>query len=313
MQLRSALTTKVASAAYRSSAFLARNTPLSAGIVVAKAAVAAPKVSRKRRILVRRNLERVLDRPLDSSEATKRVGAVFEWYARYHLESFKLPKLTASTVDAGFVCEDDDRKLIESHVRKGVGPILVLPHLGTWEWAAWWLALIPKMKVTAVVEPLNNIKLFEWFQAFRNKLGIDVIPADPSAIGQLTAAVRKGHIVCLVSDRDISGGGTPATFFGERTRLPTGPAVLALRTGAPLLPTAVYWHNNTRRAVILPPVDIQRRDRFRADISRVVQDYAKALEQLISLEPEQWHLMSPNWPSDYEALNLPVPSSLKNL
>ena len=92
-----------------------------------------------------------------------------------------------------------------------------------------------------------------------------------------------------------------------------GPALLALRTGAPLIPAAVYWRGRTRHAVAGPPLDTRRLGGIRADVSRVVQAYASALEQLVRAAPEQWHLMSPNWPSDYEALGLPVPESLRGI
>jgi KDO2-lipid IV(A) lauroyltransferase len=88
-------------------------------------------------------------------------------------------------------------------------------------------------------------------------------------------------------------------FFGERTTLPGGPATLALRTGAPLLPTAVYFDGpDHRRSVVLPPVDTSRQGRLREDVQRVTQDLAHALEDLIRRAPEQWHLLQPNWPSD---------------
>ncbi len=298
--------------AYRAGQFLAQRTPARlARAGTWTGALAVTVASREKRKMVRRNLERALDRPLGTSEATRRTVTTLEWYARYYVESFALPGIDAAAVDSGFGHEGFDA--IDRAVRSGTGPILVMPHLGTWEWAAWWLALIPRMKVTAVVEPLEPPEVFEWFTSFRQRLGMQIIPVGPDAAGRLMAAVKSGHVVCLLSDRDISGGGVTADFFGERTRLPAGPALLALRTGAPLIPAAVYWQDSTRHAIAMPPLDTGRRGRLRSDISRVVQDYATALESLIRRAPEQWHLMSPNWPSDYEALNKPVPESLRNL
>ncbi len=267
--------------------------------------------SRDRRLLVRRNLERALGRPLGRREAARRVATTFDWYARYYLESFRLPSLDAATIDAGFGHEGVDA--IERAVRSGTGPILVMPHLGTWEWAAWWLALIPRMKVTAVVEPLEPPEVFEWFVSFRQRLGMDIIPLGPDAGGRLAAAIKRGDVVCLLADRDVAGSGVAVEFFGERTRLPAGPALLALRTGAPLIPAAVYWRGRTRHAIAGTPIDTSRSAGIRRDTQRVVQDYAAALEDLIRAAPEQWHLMSPNWPSDYEALGRPVPDHLQNL
>ena len=252
-----------------------------------------------------------MGRRLSRGEGIHRVATVFKWYARYYFESFKLPELGISTVDADFGYQGFGT--VQKAVRSGTGPILVLPHLGTWEWAAWWLALIPKIKVTAVVEPLDPPEVFKWFAELRGKMGVNVVPAGPSAGGLLAAAVREGHVVCLLSDRDISGSGMPTVFFGERTRLPSGPAMLALRTGAPLIPAAVYWRGNGRHVVLLPPIDTRRRGRIRSDTARVVQDYANSLEHLIRMAPEQWHLMSPNWPSDYDALGRPRPTAMQDL
>ena len=298
--------------AYRAGEIFARRAPAPVARAGAlAAALAAVAAGGDKRLLVRRNLERALGRPMGSGEAARRMTAVFDWYARYYLESFKLPSLDASVIDAGFGYEGVGA--IERAVRSGTGPILVMPHLGTWEWAAWWLALVPRMRVTAVVEPLEPPEVFEWFTSFRRRLGMDIIPLGPDAGGRLAAAIRRGDVVCLLADRDVSGSGVAVDFFGERTRLPAGPALLALRTGAPLIPAAVYWRGRTRHAVAGPPLDTRRLGGIRTDVSRVVQAYAAALEQLIRAAPEQWHLMSPNWPSDYEALGLPVPESLRGI
>ena len=298
--------------AYKAGALFARRAPAPVARAAALgAALAVAAASGDKRRLARRNLERALGRPLERSEAPRRVTAVFDWYARYYLESFKLPELDVATIDAGFGYEGVDA--IERAVRSGLGPILVMPHLGTWEWAAWWLALVPKMRVTAVVEPLEPPEVFEWFMSLRRRLGMDIIPVGPDAGGRLAAAIRRGDVVCLLSDRDVVGSGVVVEFFGERTRLPAGPALLALRTGAPLIPAAVYWRDGTRHAIARPPLNTSRSGGIRADVSRVVQDYAAALEGLIRVAPEQWHLMSPSWPSDYDALGLPVPPSLRDL
>ena len=298
--------------AYRAAEWFARRAPSPVARAGALAAgLAAAAASGDKRLLVRRNLERALGRRMGRVESARRVTAVFDWYARYYLESFKLPSLDVSVIDEGFGYEGVDA--IERAVRSGTGPILVMPHLGTWEWAAWWLALVPGMKVTAVVEPLEPPEVFEWFASFRRRLGMDIVPLGPDAGGRLATAIRRGDVVCLLADRDVAGNGVEVDFFGERTRLPAGPALLALRTGAPLIPSAVYWRGRGRHAIAAPPLDTRRLGGIRSDVSRVVQDYAAALERLVRVAPEQWHLMSPNWPSDYRALGQPLPESLRGL
>jgi KDO2-lipid IV(A) lauroyltransferase len=111
--------------------------------------------------------------------------------------------------------------------------------------------------------------------------------------------LQENRVLCLLSDRDINGGGIPVEFFGETTTLPGGPATLALRSGAPLLPAAVYYQGGgLHEARVLPALDTARQGSFRADVARVTQDLAHGLEVLIRRAPEQWHLLQPNWPSD---------------
>ena len=111
---------------------------------------------------------------------------------------------------------------------------------------------------------------------------------------------KQNEVLALLSDRDIGGGGVPVTFFGEQTTLPAGPATLALRTGAPVLPTAVYFtqRGDGHLGVIHPPVTIERTGKLRADVATFTQAMATDLESLIRRAPEQWHLFQPNWPSD---------------
>jgi len=113
-------------------------------------------------------------------------------------------------------------------------------------------------------------------------------------------ALKRNEIVCLLSDRNIGPGGVEVEFFGERTKLPAGPATLALRTGAPLLPVAVYFtgERNGHLGLVRPPVPVERRGSLREDVVRVTQALAAELEHVIRRAPEQWHLFQPNWPSD---------------
>jgi KDO2-lipid IV(A) lauroyltransferase len=134
-------------------------------------------------------------------------------------------------------------------------------------------------------------------------LGVEVIPADASAGTAVLQAVKAGRTLALVADRDILGTGVEVEFFGETTKLPAGPATLALRGGAVLLPAAVYFSRRGGHVgVCKPPVRVERTGGFRSDVGRLTQVLAREMEDLIRRAPDQWHLMQPNWPSDLEAL-----------
>ena len=182
----------------------------------------------------------------------------------------------------------------------GRGVILALPHLGGWEWAGFWLTAVRHVGVSVVVEPVEPPELAEWFIGLRQEFGMDVIPLGPDAASRVARALGDNRIVCLLCDRDLNGGGIAVELFGEQTTLPAGPATLAVRSGAPLLPTATYFDGSTRLGVVRPPIDTTREGKLRQDVSRITQDLATELEGLIRRAPDQWHLLQPNWPSDTE-------------
>ena len=253
----------------------------------------------ERRNLVGRHLTRVLgDRP-NRLRLGRMVDETFASYARYWAESLRLPGLGVEQICAGIRYENF--RFIEESEAAGKGTILALPHLGGWEWAGTQLALTGH-KISVVVERLQPLDLFEWFVSFRESLGMQVIPADADAAARCRAALADNHLLCLLSDRLLPGAsGVEVDFFGERTQLPAGPAMLALRTGATLLPAAVYFERSTdaHRGVILEPLDTTRCDGMRRDVQRVTQALARAFEELIRPAPTQWHMLQPNWPSDH--------------
>lgn len=297
--------------AYRAGSFFARRLPSAVGGAGAKVAGALAGSSGEKRRLVAHNLERVLGRTMSPTERRRRVAGVFEWYAKYYLESFRLPDMSSTEIDQGFAYSGVAE--IEKAVANGQGPILALPHLGTWEWAGFWVVNVLKHRLTAVAEPLDPPELFEWFQGLRESLGMTIVAVGPEAGRVSVRALGNGEVLCLPCDRDIVGNGVVVDFFGERTTLPGGPATLALRTGSPLLPTAVYWRDGVRFGEVRPPIPVERRGRLRDDVARITQDLAHEFEILIRKAPEQWHMMSPNWPSDYRLLGMDLPEHLRDL
>jgi KDO2-lipid IV(A) lauroyltransferase len=233
----------------------------------------------------------------------------FGSYGRYWVESLRLPTLPRHRVDRGFSVRGFGH--IEQVLADGSAPILVLPHLGGWEWAAAWLSRVVGVGVTAVVERLDSDEAFEWFAGLRRAYGINVVPLGPSAFGQLTAAVRRQDVVCLLADRDIAGNGIPVDLFDAPTTAPLGPAVLSYRTGAPLLPTAVYFRGRQRVGVVTAPIhprtgsgdDRSSRPSARQEYDRLTRAVSARLEDLVVAAPEQWHLFQPNWPDQFGHLD----------
>ena len=252
---------------------------------------------RSKRLMLERHLKRV-DPSLKGVSLRRAAQEAFDSYTRYYIESFRLPTMSKKAVAAGFRTDGYKEYLLPA-LEQGNGVILALPHLGGWEWAGRWIT-DQGHKMTVVVEALDPPELFEWFVDLREKLGMTVVPLGPDAASAVLKALRNNDIVCLLCDRDIGGGGVEVEFFGEKTTLPAGPATLSLRTGAALLPTAVYFtgRGNGHYGLVRPPLTIEREGGLRADVGRLTQALAVELEGLIRRAPDQWHLFQPNWPSD---------------
>lgn len=286
--------------AYRAAAFAARCTPMRAVPFVCWCIGAVLALQRDdRRIILERHLRRAAGE-VEPARLGKLVRAAYASYARYYLESFKLPSLGVDAVSRGFRVDGFEHITDALAARRGA--ILSLPHLGGWEWAGLWLALVPHVPVTAVAEALEPPELSAWFIDLRRRLGMDVVTLGPDAGGAVNRAIRDNRVACLLSDRHVGGAAVEVTFFGERTKLPAGPATLALRSGAPLLPTAVYFDGLGHHAVVRPPIPTVRQGTLREDVARVTQVLAHELEALIAAAPTQWHVLQPNWPSDHEAV-----------
>jgi phosphatidylinositol dimannoside acyltransferase len=244
-----------------------------------------------------RHLQRIHGHTLSDAELAAAVHAAFRSYARYWMESFRLPGLTPAQLEAGMAYEGLDN--LERARAGGNGVIMVMPHLGGWDWGGAWLAAIG-YPLTVVVEPLEPPELFNWFADFRRSLGMTVVPLGPDATSGVLHTLRAGGVVGLLADRDIGGHGIEVDFFGERTTLPGGPATLALRTGAPIVTCAVYFEGARHRGIVRPPLDTRRAGTLREDATRITQSLADELANLIRRAPEQWHVFQPNWPSDRE-------------
>lgn len=281
---------------YRLGAAIARTLPLPAARLAAAAGSRVMvRTMHGRRQMIARHLQRVYDNGLAPEQLDAKVAEAFASYGRYWLESFRLPGTTARQLDAATSWSGLEH--FDAALDAGNGVIIALPHLGGWDTTGAWFASLGA-PITVVVEPVEPPALFEWFAELRRGYGVNVVPLGSDAGTAVLRALKAGEVVGLVCDRDIQGNGIEVDFFGEATRLPAGPAALALRTGAALLPAAVYQRpRGYYRGVIRPEIQIERTGRFRSDLQALTSALTREFEDLIRAAPSQWHAFQPNWPT----------------
>ncbi|MFG3256456.1 phosphatidylinositol mannoside acyltransferase [Streptomyces sp. NPDC048172] len=245
------------------------------------------------------NLARVVP---DASEAYLRQlsRAGMRSYMRYWMESFRLPAYSERQLLDSVHIHDMDR--LTDGLASDRGVLLALPHMGNWDLAGAWVVTETKTPFTTVVERLKPESLYDRFVAYREGLGMEVLPhAGGSAFGTLARRLRAGGFVCLVADRDLSSSGVDVKFFGETARMPAGPAMLAQQTGALLMPVTL-WYDGTSvmKGRVHPPVEVPEHGSRREKSAAMTQVVADVFAAGIAEHPEDWHMLQRFWLSDLE-------------
>lgn len=223
-------------------------------------------------------------------------------YLRYWCDAFRLPDWSRERV------VDSVRVENEHHLRDALaadrGVVAALLHMGNWDHAGAWAALTGAPVVT-VAERLRPERLYGRFLAYRQGLGMEILPltgGESAVVETLVDRLRSARLVPLLADRDLGAGGIEVDLLGEPTRVPPGPAMLALRTGAALHPVSI-WHDDDGRLVIRfhdevrPPAGGRTREKVSAMTQQVADEFGAA----ITAHPDEWHMLQPLWLADLDA------------
>ena len=217
-------------------------------------------------------------------------------YARYWMEAFRLPSQSKQQLLDGFGISPEHRAHIENGVTSGTGIILALPHLANWDAAAGWVVSSGWPMVT-VAERLKPEGVFRQFVEYRENLGMEVIPltgGERPPLDALADRLGQSWIVCLLGDRDLSKRGVEVKFFGGTTRMPAGPAILAIRTGAPLYAVDLSFTPTQTYAVlrpVVPPTEGPLDERVKATTQMLADAYAEGIAE----HPQDWHMLQKLW------------------
>ena len=242
--------------------------------------------------VVAANQAQVLGRPADDPLVQASTREAFGLYARYWFDTFNVLGWDDDRVAAAFRFEGIEH--VEKGLADGKGVVIALPHTGNWDVGGWAMGL-RVAPVVSVAEHLKPDRLFELFLEHRRQLGMEIIDLSSDHVGrQLTQRLEQNRIVALVADRDLSGGGVEVEMFGRTRRMPAGPALLALSSGAPLLSGPTY---TTREGwvEVLTPVSIEPTGKRKDDIIALTRALAAAFERAIAAAPPDWHLFQPGW------------------
>jgi phosphatidylinositol dimannoside acyltransferase len=249
---------------------------------------------------LRKNLARVIGvQPARVPDGLIRASLVS--YARYWREAFRLPTMDHQKL--GRELSVQHIELMWAALDAGRGAVMALPHSGNWDMAGVWLAQ-NYGTFTTVAERLKPESLFNRFVAYRESLGIEVVASSGGAAATsgecerspykvLCDRLRDNQPVCLMADRDLTRTGVQVDFFGEPTRMPAGPAKLALETGAALFPVHCWFEPDGWGTKVYPEVDTSS-----GDVTAITQALADRFAGNIAAHPADWHMLQPQWLAD---------------
>ena len=217
-------------------------------------------------------------------------------YARYWQEAFRLPVIESGRIVGNTVTTGQEP--VDLLRAEGRPIVFALPHSGNWDAAAVWLVEWLGGPFMTVAERLRPESLYERFVAYRESLGIRVVPltGGPRPSSEvLKEWVGGGGTVCLLTDRDLGRSGAPVTFFDRPTTMPSGPALLAAQTGAALVPVVCAFTDTGWSVLFCPEVPVQGPGRLRDRVTTATQAVADSFTAGIAQRPEDWHMLGRIW------------------
>ncbi len=264
-----------------------------------------------RRAQVRRNLARVCGWLVENEMASPRVtraardekamdrmvrAAFGHWVVTY-VEAALAPSYSREELQRRLVpvYPDISAETVAARAPGEVGLIHLAMHFGSVDLSALYGARVGSLPLTGPMEFVGSPFARAYFERVRNELDVSIVPVGDAAPA-LIAAIERGEAVGIVADRNIVGRGSPVMLFGAPTRLPIGPALLAVQTGAPLYLQAIErtgpgeWVGHTVR--LAPPPGASRKEATRS----ILEQETHHFERIIARAPEQWTtLFFPIW------------------
>ena len=210
---------------------------------------------------------------------------------RYWCDTFRCSDWSKSRILTTVTATREE--LLTGPMRDGRGVVVALPHAGNWDHAGFYFCAMG-FPLVSVVERVKPEALFNKFLQYRQKMGMEVLALDGRSMGTLMQRAREGALIALVSDRDLSRSGVDVTFFGHPARMPAGAALLAIRTGIPLI-TAFVSYTNTGIHIEFNSVAIPEQGTEAQRVSTVVQECADQFAKGIAKHPQDWHMLQRIW------------------
>lgn len=243
---------------------------------------------------IKGNLRRVFGPEADQRDIDHAARRAFQVAAKNYADLFRIPRLDLPRLEE--TVKVDGWEHVEAALAEGRGAIVFSAHLGNMELISQ-VIVARSYRAVIPVEHVKPERLFRLVTAARSSRGLRMIPIDGGALKAIYKALKANEIVGIGADRDIQGTGLVTRFFGEVTTMPDAPAVLALRTGARVLPVqSVRQQDNTFRVKVYPALTLRQTGNIHEDVRVNTEAIVRIMEGFIRSNPDQWVVFEPVWP-----------------
>jgi Kdo2-lipid IVA lauroyltransferase/acyltransferase len=226
---------------------------------------------------------------LAEGEVLRTARASYEHLGRTSIEAALLARYSPAQVRAMFEGIDNGEALTEA-LAEGKGVLFVSGHLGNWELGGAFVAA-SGVPIEAVARGMENPLFDDYITRTREHLGMTVIH-DADAVRRVPRAMREGKAIAMLVDQGAAGlASSWVPFFGRYAKTPRGPAVFALRLGAPVVFATALRQPSGKYVMHYERIPVRPTGDREADVDRIVADYTATLERWIRRAPEQyfWH------------------------
>lgn len=247
--------------------------------------------SRHRRI-ARHNLRMAFGDTKSEEEIGRIIKEVFRNIGQTAAEFFQIPSLTYEK--ALDIIAPEHRERLDKCLEDGRGVVMLASHFGNWELMATTGALAG-YKISAVARPLDDPDLEKIVRGIRESSGLKIIPRRTSALA-VVRKLKRNEIIGILADQNTRKQNVFVDFFGMKAATTPGPAVLALRTGAHLVPAFMLREGPGRhRLIVEEPIEPVRTGDQEADIIATTQKCVDVLEKYVREYPSQWFWVHRRW------------------
>jgi len=244
------------------------------------------------RRVARANLRRAYGDQWSEAQVAAIARRSFQHLGMTLVEALWMPRLTTGALRR--LVRLEGREHLDAALAGGHGAILISAHYGNWE------IMAPRLvdagyRISTIARDADDPGVNRILNDLRRGAGQQILPR-ASATRPALACLRRNEVLALLLDQNTLKGGVFVPFFGIPAATAAGPATLALRTGAPLVPIfCVRQPDRSHVARILPPILPESVGDTAADVLRLTAAITAAIEAQIRAEPEQWLWIHNRW------------------